>query len=48
MPLARSPACPAVAPACSTTLAFSGILSQTEMLTFILFWTLANNVVHLF
>ncbi|KAL4853863.1 Cilia- and flagella-associated protein 58 [Chlorella vulgaris] len=28
----------------TTTLAFSGILSQTEMLTFILFWTLSGNI----
>jgi EMC6 len=26
----------------------SGIASQTELLTFILFWTLANNVIYLF
>ena len=30
------------------TLATSGIASQTELLTFILFWTLSNNLVYLF
>ncbi|KAL4439848.1 hypothetical protein ABPG75_002849 [Micractinium tetrahymenae] len=32
----------------STTLALGGILSQTELLTFILFWTLCNNICYLF
>lgn len=31
-----------------STLLLSGILSQVELLTFILFWTLANNIVYMF
>lgn len=37
------PCCP-----CRSTLVLGGILSQTELLTFILFWTLANNIVYMF
>lgn len=30
------------------TLFFSGLMSQVELLTFVLFWTLSNNLVYLF
>lgn len=33
---------------CRSTLALGGVLSQTELLTFILFWTLSNNICYLF
>ncbi|KAL4423611.1 hypothetical protein ABPG77_009198 [Micractinium sp. CCAP 211/92] len=32
----------------SSTLTLGGVLSQTELLTFILFWTLSNNICYLF
>lgn len=39
---------PTPRPGRRSTLLYGGILSQTEALTFILFWTLSNNIVHLF
>jgi hypothetical protein len=38
----------APSPRCRATLLAGGILAQTELLTFILFWTLSNNMVYLF
>jgi hypothetical protein len=39
---------PRRAPRRRPSLFLSGIASQTELLTFILFWTLGNNLVYLY